>query len=93
MHVSSTHYYAGAPLVVSKTWYMSFFNQNFPTYGGRVIMFGLCPNKLSLLQFSLVFPPMCPIFVVIFLPEFSLNQLQTLAQIILIFWGGVLRLL
>ena len=45
-----------------------------------LIMFGLCPNILSLLQFSLVFISLCQNFVVLFLPEFPSNQLQTLAQ-------------
>ena len=43
-------------------------------------MFGLCLNVLILLQFSLVFIPLCPNFVELFLPEFLFNQLQTLAQ-------------
>ena len=37
-------------------------------------------NILSLLQFSLVFIPLCPNFVVLFLPQFLSNRLQTLAQ-------------
>ena len=43
-------------------------------------MFGLCPNILSLLQFSLVFIPLCPNFVVLFLQEFLSDQLQISAQ-------------
>ena len=45
-----------------------------------IVVFGLWPNILSLLQFSLVVIPLCPIFVMLFHHEFLFNQHQTLAQ-------------
>ena len=50
------------------------------SFNSVFIMFGLFPNILSLLQFSLVFIPLCPNFVVLFLQEFLCDQLQILAQ-------------
>ena len=53
-----------------------------------IVMFGLCPNILSFLWFFLVFIPLCPKIGVLFLLEFSSNQIQFLAQWSLGIGGG-----